>query len=141
MAEASEWNQRIIEEFRANEGRVGGPFAGVPILLLHHTGARSGVERVNPLAYQQVGKAFAVFASKGGAPTNPDWYHNLLANPRAHVEVGTETFDVVAHEAEAAEREGIWEEQKRQIPSFADYERRTPRRIPVMVLETIEAGS
>jgi deazaflavin-dependent oxidoreductase (nitroreductase family) len=141
MAKVSDWNRRIIEEFHANEGQVGGAFQGVPILLLHHTGARSRLERVNPLAYQQVGDAFAVFASKGGAPTNPDWYHNLLANPRAKVEVGTETFEVVAHEAEDAEREGIWEEQKRRVPGFADYERRTSRRIPVMVLEPVEAGS
>ena len=131
-----DWNQRIVEEFRANEGRVGGPFEGRPILLLHHRGAKTGTERVNPLAYQDVGSgAVAVFGSKGGAPTNPDWYHNLRANPRARVEIGTETFDVLARVAEGEERERIWEKQKRDMPGFADYERNTPREIPVVILE------
>ena len=137
MPEMSDWNRGIIDEFRANEGRVGGAFEGRPLLLLHHTGARSGIERVNPLAYQRVGDAFAVFGSKGGAPTNPDWYHNLIANPKAKVEVGTETIDVVARVAEGDERDRIWEEQKRLMPGFADYERHTARRIPVVVLEPV----
>ena len=131
-----DWNQRIVEEFRANEGRVGGPFEGRPILLLHHRGAKTGTERVNPLAYQDLGSgAVAVFGSKGGAPTNPDWYHNLRANPRARVEIGTETFDVLARVAEGEERERIWEKQKRDMPGFADYERNTTREIPVVILE------
>jgi len=87
MPRVNNWNDGIIAEFLQNEGRVGGPFEGRPLLLLHHTGAKTGVERVNPLAYQQVGEAWAVFGSKGGAPTNPDWYHNLIANPKARVEV------------------------------------------------------
>ena len=132
----ADWNQQIIEEFRANEGRVGGPFEGRPILLLHHRGAKSGTERVNPLAYQDLGSgAVAVFGSKGGAPTNPDWYHNLRANPRARVEIGTETFDVLARVAEGEERERTWEKQKRDMPGFADYERNTTREIPVVILE------
>jgi len=132
----ADWNQHSIEEFRANEGRVGGPFDGRPILLLHHRGAKTGTERVNPLAYQDLGSgAFAVFGSKGGAPTNPDWYHNLRANPRARVEIGTETFDVLARVAEGEERERIWEKQKRDMPGFADYERNTTREIPVVILE------
>ena len=89
----SDWNQRIIDEFRANDGRVGGPFEGRTLLLLHHRGAKTGTERINPLAYQRLsGDSVAVFASKSGAPTNPDWYHNLLANPDVTVEIGTETL-------------------------------------------------
>ncbi len=137
MSRVNDWNDRTIAEFRENEGRVGGPFQGRPLLLLHHFGARTGVERVNPLAYQRVGEGWAVFGSKGGAPTNPDWYHNLIANPRARVEVGTETFDVVARVAKGEERERIWGEQKRLMPGFADYETRTTRAIPVVVLERV----
>src|SRR5436305_11178026 len=104
-----DWNQAIIDEFRANEGRVGGNFEGAPMILIHHHGAKSGVERVNPLMYQPVGNGYAIFASKGGAPTNPDWYHNLVANPRTTVEVGTETIPVRARVAQGHERERIWE--------------------------------
>ncbi|MGH2556834.1 MAG: nitroreductase family deazaflavin-dependent oxidoreductase [Actinomycetota bacterium] len=129
------WNDGIIEEFRANEGRVGGPFEGVPILLLHHTGAKTGTVRVNPLAYQPDGDRFVVFASKGGAPTNPDWYHNLRANPEATIEVGTETIPVRARVADAEERDRLWTRQKERMPAFASYERKTPRQIPVIVLE------
>ena len=138
MPAVEDWNRRIIEEFRANEGRVGGPFEGHPLLLLHHTGARSGTERVNPLAYQKVGDVFAVFGSKAGAPTNPDWYHNLVSNPRAKVEVGTLTIEVVARVAGPDERERIWEEQKRQVPGFAEYERQTTRQIPIVLLEPLQ---
>ena len=89
----SDWNQQIIEEFRANDGRVGGNFEGRTLLLLHHTGAKTGTERVNPLAYQRLSDdSVAIFASKGGAPTTPDWFHNLVANPDVKVEIGTETF-------------------------------------------------
>jgi deazaflavin-dependent oxidoreductase (nitroreductase family) len=132
----SDWNRGIIEEFRANGGRVKA-FAQQPLLLLHHRGAKSGTERVNPLAYQELDDGYAVFASKGGAPTNPDWYHNLLANPEARVEVGTDTVDVVAREAKGEERERIWEEQKRRNRGFAEYEEKTPRQIPVIVLERV----
>jgi deazaflavin-dependent oxidoreductase (nitroreductase family) len=132
----SDWNRAIIEEFRTNEGRVGGRFENVPILLLHHTGARSGTERVNPLAYQALdGGGWAVFASKGGAPTNPDWLHNLQTNPHARIEVRTERHDVVARVAEGEERERIWTRQKQLVPGFAVYEERTPREIPVVILE------
>src|SRR5437879_10932050 len=103
----ADWNRRIIDEFRANGGKVGGPFAGAPLLLLHHIGAKSGIERVNPVMYQAVGDDLAVFASKGGAPSNPDWYRNLIATPIATVEVGTETFEVKARVAEGEERERI----------------------------------
>jgi deazaflavin-dependent oxidoreductase (nitroreductase family) len=131
----ADWNKDIIEEFRANGGKVGGGFERQPLLLLHHKGARSGVERVNPVAYQKVGDSYAVFASKGGAPTNPDWYHNLIANPRASVEVGTEAFDVNAREARGEERERIWRDQVKFNPGFGDYEEKTARQIPVIVLE------
>ena len=115
---------------------MGGPFEGIPILLLHHRGARTGTERVSPLAYQGLGDgALAVFGSKGGAPTNPDWYHNIVANPRASVEVSEESIDVVARVAEGEERERIWEKQKRDVPGFAGYERNTARQIPVVILE------
>jgi deazaflavin-dependent oxidoreductase (nitroreductase family) len=135
MPDANDFNTKIIEEFRANEGRVGGPFEGAPLLLLHTTGARSGVERVSPVMYQADGDALAVFASKAGAPDNPDWYHNLRANPAAAVEVGTETVQVVAREAEGEERDRIWTSQKERFPGFADYEQKTTRQIPVVVLE------
>jgi deazaflavin-dependent oxidoreductase (nitroreductase family) len=137
MADTKNWNDRIIDEFRANRGKVGGNFKRQPLLLLHHRGARTGAERVNPVAYQKVGNSYAVFASKGGSPTNPDWYHNLVANPRARVEVGTETFDVNARVARGEERERIWNEQKGLNPGFADYEERTKREIPVIVLDRV----
>jgi deazaflavin-dependent oxidoreductase (nitroreductase family) len=129
------FNDKIIAEFRQNAGKVGGPFEGAPMLLLHSTGRRTGAERVNPLAYQPYGDHFVVFASKAGAPTNPDWYHNLVAHPEATVEVGTETVAVRARVAEGEEHEHLWEEQKRRMPGFADYEKKTARRIPVVVLE------
>ena len=137
MADRGDWNKGVIEEFRANGGRVGGPFEGRPILLLHHKGARTGTERVNPVAYQAVGDDFAVFASKGGSPTNPDWYHNIVANPETSVEVGTETIPVVAHVAQGEERERIWSKQKANWSGFADYEQKTTRQIPVIVLQRV----
>lgn len=132
----ADWNKNIIDEFRTNEGRVGGPFEGRTLLLLHHRGAKSGVKRVNPLACQSLPDgALAVFGSKGGAPSHPDWYHNLKANPDAAVEVGTETHDVKARVATGDERERIWEKQKKIMPGFADYETKTSRQIPVVILE------
>lgn len=131
----SDWNSKIIEEFRANGGRVGGNFAGAPLLLLHTVGAKTGQPRVNPMMYQKLDGGYAVFASKGGAPTNPDWYHNLLAHPRVQAEIGTDKVDLVARVAAGDERERIWSVQKARYPGFADYERRTTRQIPVVVLE------
>ena len=132
-----DFNTRIIEEFRNNAGKVGGPFEGAPILLLHHRGARSGRERLNPLAYQAVGDDFAVFASKGGAPTDPDWYRNLLVNPETTVEVGTDTLPVRARDLRGEERSRVWERQKAVMPGFADYEKKAAgkREIPVILLE------
>ena len=135
MTDREDWNARIIDEFRANEGRVGPPFEGATLLLLHTVGARSGQERVSPLAYQKLDGGYAVFGSKGGHPTNPDWYYNLLANPDVTVEVGTETVPVKAHVAEGEERDRIWSEQKRRAPQFAEYEKTANRTIPVIVLE------
>ncbi|MBT8208743.1 MAG: nitroreductase family deazaflavin-dependent oxidoreductase [Acidimicrobiia bacterium] len=131
----SDWNAKIIEEFRSNAGKVGGNFERMDLLLLHSTGAKSGEERIHPLVYQSVGDDFAIFASKGGAPTHPAWYHNLIANPSASVEVGTETIDVEARVLEGDERESIWSKQKRDLPFFADYEAGTDRQIPVFLLE------
>ena len=133
----ADWNTGVIDEFRQNEGRVAA-FARQPLLLLHHRGAKSGTERVNPLAYQKVGDEWAVFASKGGAPTNPNWYHNLIANPRARIEVGTDTIDVEARVADGEERDRIWEAQKRLNPGFAEYEQKTERVIPVVVLRRVD---
>jgi len=138
MSDPNDWNRQVIEEFRANEGKVGGMFAGMPLLLLHHKGAKTGTERVNPLAYQRLDdNSVAVFASKGGAPTNPDWYHNLVANPDTTVEIGTESIPVRARVAESDERERIWSKQKAATPQFAEYEDKTTgvRTIPVVVLE------
>lgn len=121
-SDVNDRNAIIIEEFRANAGKVGGPFEGRNMLLLHNTGAKSGAERVNPLVYQALDANFAVFASKGGAPTNPAWYYNLVANPDITIEVGTETLDVRARVAAAEERDQIWTRQKEEISTFADYE-------------------
>lgn len=132
----SDWNANIIEEFRDNEGQVGGMFEGWPLLLLHHTGAKTGTERVNPLAYQAVGDQYAVFASKAGATTHPDWYYNLRANPDVSIEVGGETIFVTARVTEGDEREQIWSKQKQDRPNFGEYEVSAEgRQIPVVVLE------
>jgi deazaflavin-dependent oxidoreductase (nitroreductase family) len=130
-----EFNQQVIDEFRANGGQVTGRHAGRPLLLLHTTGARTGRKRVNPVMYQRVGDDLAVFATHGGAPTSPDWYHNLIAHPRTTVEVGGETFEVNARPAESHERDPIWTRQKEEYPVFAEYEGRTTRQIPVVILE------
>ena len=131
----NEWNRKVIEEFRANGGKVGGNFQGAPMILIHHRGAKTGTERVNPLMYQKVEGGYAVFASKGGAPKAPDWYHNLVANPETSVEVGTDTIPVRARVAAGEERERIWEQQKRDYPTFAEYEQKANREIPVIVFE------
>lgn len=132
----SDWNQGIIEEFRANAGRVGGVFEGRPLLLLHHTGARTGTARVTPLMYQKLASGYAVFASKAGAHTNPDWFHNVTANSETTIEVGTESLQVNARVAHGDEYDQIWNRQKREWPLFAEYERQTSRDvIPVVVLE------
>jgi deazaflavin-dependent oxidoreductase (nitroreductase family) len=134
----SDWNQKIIAEFREKGGKVGGPFEGAPLLLLHSKGAKSGEERVNPVMYRDLGGRYAVFASYAGNPRNPAWYHNLLANRDAEVEIGTRTIRVRARVADPEERAPIWEQQKRDYPGFAEYETKTDRVIPVVVLEPVE---
>ena len=130
----ADFNAQIIDEFHANEGRVGGMFEGMPLLLLHHTGAKSGKNRINPLAYQSDDGRYVVFASKGGAPTNPDWYHNLKAQPNVTIELGTDRIDVVASEATGDERERLFRTQAERVPQFAEYEKKARRVIPVIVL-------
>ena len=131
----ADWNAQIIEEFRANAGHVGGMFEAMPLLLLHHIGAKTGTERINPLAYRRDGDAYAIFASKAGAPTNPDWFHNLVANPDTIVEVGEATVAVRARVAAPDERDRIYEAQAADIPQFGEYEKATTRKIPVVVLD------
>jgi deazaflavin-dependent oxidoreductase (nitroreductase family) len=130
----SDYNAKVIEQFRA---RGGDPSPGRKMLLLHHTGAKSGTERVTPLVYQQLeGDRVAIFASKAGAPTNPDWFHNVRANPEATIEIGSDTKRVRARVADEAERSAIWEQQKQDMPQFAGYEETAQgRTIPVVVLE------
>lgn len=135
MSDMNDWNAKIIEEFRANEGRVGGPFEGAPMILVHHRGAKSGTERVTPLVYfPQDDAKIVIIASKAGAPTNPDWYHNLKAHPDVDVEVGTEKFGVHVAEVEGAERDEIWTRAVAANPGFGEYQEKTTRVIPVLVL-------
>ncbi len=136
----SDWNRRVIEEFRANRGRVASHFASDHILLLHTIGRKSGQVRINPLMYRKVPNGYAIFGSMGGAPGHPDWYRNLVANPDVTIEVGTETIPVRARVVTGTERNEIWEPHKATWPTFADYERRTEREIPVIVLEPIETA-
>lgn len=137
----SEWNDKVIAEFRANHGRVSGPFEGAPIVLVHHVGRRSGTERVNPMMYLpgDGGESIYVFASKAGAPTNPDWYHNLTAAGRARVEVGDEDYEVRVQELTGAERDRVYAEQARRYPGFAEYEEKAEghRIIPVLALRRV----
>lgn len=135
MSDINSWNAKIIDDFRANDGKAGGRFEGVPLLLLHSTGARSGKERINPLAYQAMGDSIAIFASKAGADTHPDWYHNVMADPAVSAEIGTETRSFRARTADGVERESIWAKQKKDYPGFADYEAKTSREIPVVILD------
>jgi deazaflavin-dependent oxidoreductase (nitroreductase family) len=135
MADMNDFNTKIIEEFRANDGKVGGPFEGATIVLLQTTGAKSGQPRVHPVVYRTDGGRMYVFASKAGAPTNPDWYYNLVAHPDISVEVGSDTFDVTATEIKGAERDRIYADQAREFPGFADYQANTDRVIPVIALD------
>jgi deazaflavin-dependent oxidoreductase (nitroreductase family) len=130
----SDFNAQIIDEFRANRGRVGGMFEHTPILLLHHVGARSGQARVNPLAYARDGERYVIFASKAGAPTNPGWYHNLKAHPDITIELGGDTIDVLAEEAQGEERDRLFNAQAERSAQFAEYQRKTDRVIPVITL-------
>jgi deazaflavin-dependent oxidoreductase (nitroreductase family) len=131
----SDYNRGIIEEFRASAGKVGGRYEGSTLLLLTTTGARSGRHHTTPLVYLADGERFVVFGTKGGAPRNPDWYHNLLANPVVTVEVGAETFEARATIAAGEERDRLFARQKALRPQFAEYEAKMTRTIPVVVLE------
>jgi deazaflavin-dependent oxidoreductase (nitroreductase family) len=133
-----DFNQRLIEEFRANNGKTAGPFAEAPLMLLTTIGARSGKPRTTPLVYTTDGDRIVIIASKGGAPTNPDWYHNLVSNPEATVELPGETFTVRARVADGEERERLYAAQAALMPGFAEYEKQTTRHIPVIVLERVE---
>lgn len=143
--EPRDWNKAIIDEFRANAGKVGGPFAGRTLLLLHSVGARSGQERVNPVAYVRDGERYIIIASKGGAPTNPDWYYNLIAHPQVTVEVGapegaqegTQQFKAQVVQAAEPERTRLYDKMVDMMPGFAEYRRKTTRVIPVMILTPV----
>lgn len=136
----ADFNAQIIDEFHANDGRVGGMFEGIPLLLLHHTGAKSSKSRISPLVYQRDDGRYVVFASKAGAPTNPDWYHNLKAEPNVAIEVGTDMIDVMAVEADAEERERLYRTQAQRAPQFAQYAEQTERVIPVILLIPAKSG-
>ncbi|WP_028933612.1 nitroreductase family deazaflavin-dependent oxidoreductase [Pseudonocardia spinosispora] len=130
-------NRSVITEFRANDGKVGGVFADFPVILVHNVGAKSGTERINPLVYLPDGDRIFVFASKGGYPKHPAWYHNLRAHPRTTVEVGSETFPVRARFLEGQEREEIFAKQVAVAPQFGEYQQKTEREIPVIELERL----
>ncbi len=130
----SERNAKVIEEFRANDGQVGGWFADKPMLILHTTGARSGLERLSPLVYRKEGDRAFIFASKGGSHSHPDWYHNLMANPTVTVEIGADTSSATAVEIVGDERDAIYARQAAAIDNFATYQAGTDRTIPVIEL-------
>ena len=138
MSEWNDRNQKIIDEFRANGGKVGGPFEGKTLLLLHTKGAKTQHERVNPVAYVRDGNRWVVIASKGGAPTNPNWYYNLVANPLITIEVGKEKFQARAAVAEEPERTRLYNKMVEMMPGFDEYRRKTTRKIPVMVLTPVK---
>jgi deazaflavin-dependent oxidoreductase (nitroreductase family) len=138
MNKTNERNQLIIQEFRANAGKVGGPFTGKSLLLLHTIGAKSGQPRINPVACTRDGDRFVIFASKGGAPTNPDWYYNLLANPLVSVETGSGEFQVQASIAVEPERTRLYDQMVAIMPGFAEYQRNTTRVIPVVILTPVK---
>jgi len=135
MADMNDWNRQTIEAFRANKGKVGGMWEGRPLLLLTTTGAKSGQRRTSPTMYLPDGGRLLVFASKGGAPTNPDWYHNLLAHPQVTVEVGSETYEANATVLTGEERDRLFAKQAGLYPQFAEYQTKTTRKIPVIALE------
>ena len=134
MAEPNEFNKKIIDEFHANAGVVGAPFAGMKMILITTKGAKTGQVTTTPLVYSKDGERIVIIASMGGAPKSPAWYHNLVANPEVEVEVGTEKFTVVASEAKGAERDSLFAKQAAVMPAFAEYEKKTTRKIPLMLL-------
>jgi deazaflavin-dependent oxidoreductase (nitroreductase family) len=133
----NEFNKQVVAEFRENGGKVGGMFEGAPMILVHHVGARSGTARVAPLVYLATDDRLFVFASKGGADEHPAWYHNLVANPKTKVELGTDTFDVVAKVITGPERDEIYARQVAAAPQFGEYQEKTRRVIPVVELQRV----
>jgi len=137
MTDVNDWNTQIIQEFRENNGNVGGNFEGAPMVLLNTTGAKTGKSRTNPLVALVDDDRVFIFASKAGAPTNPDWYHNIIAKPRVTVEQGTERYEAEASVVQGAERDRLFGIQKERMPGFADYEAGTDRVIPVIELRRV----
>lgn len=135
MADPNEFNRGVIAEFRANAGIVGGPFAGAPMILVTHTGAKSGKEHTTPLVYSKDGDAVVIIASKAGAPDDPQWYRNMVANPAVKVEIGTESYAAAAREAKGDERDRLYAAQAATMPNFDEYAAKTTRTIPVIVLD------
>ena len=133
-----EFNKNVIAEFRSSGGKVGGQFTGAPMILITHTGAKSGKTYTSPLVYSKDGDRFVIIASKAGAPRNPSWYHNLLAHPDVAVEIGTEKFKARVTEAKGAERDRLFAAQASLMPQFNEYQKKTNRRIPVLVLERVK---
>jgi deazaflavin-dependent oxidoreductase (nitroreductase family) len=140
MPDQVDFNTKIVQEFRTNSGRVGAPFEGMPVVLVHHKGRRTGTERVNPLVHQKVEGGWAVFGSFAGSAHHPDWYLNLLAEPRTTIEVGADTLEVTARDTTGAERDEIFEKQKKTAPIFAEYQVKAGDRvIPVIVFERTDS--
>jgi len=137
MTDVNDFNRNLIDEFRTNSGKVTGPFQGAPLLLLTTTGARSGRTRTNPVVYTTDGDRLVIIASKGGAPTSPDWYHNLVANPTVTVELPDETFDAKASVAQGADHDRLFAAQAALMPTFNEYQQKTKRQIPVVILERV----
>jgi deazaflavin-dependent oxidoreductase (nitroreductase family) len=135
MPDRNDWNRQTVEAFRANKGQVGGVWEGRPLLLLTTTGAKSGQRRTNPVMYLREGGHLYIFASKGGAPTNPDWYHNLLAHPEVTVEIGNQTAQALAKPLTGAERDSIYARWAQQYPQYREYQENTTRSIPVIEME------
>ena len=131
----AEFNKKVIEEFHANGGKVGGQFAGAPMIIITHKGAKSGTTYTSPLVYSKDGDRYVIIASKAGAPKHPSWYRNLVAHPEVTVEIGTEKFKAKAHEAKGPERDRLFEAQAKMMPQFNEYQKKTTRKIPVFVLE------
>jgi deazaflavin-dependent oxidoreductase (nitroreductase family) len=137
VADRNEFNEKVIAEFRANGGKVGPPFEGAPMILLTHKGAKTGKERTNPLVYTTDGDRYVIIASKAGAPTSPDWYHNIVANPEVTVEVGNEKFEARAEVVTGEERRRLYDAQAALMPGFREYQDKTTREIPVVVLHRV----
>jgi deazaflavin-dependent oxidoreductase (nitroreductase family) len=135
MAEINDFNRNLIDEFRTNKGKVTGAFENAPLLLLTTTGAKSGKTRTNPVVYTKDGDRLVIIASKGGAPTHPDWYRNLVAHPAVTIELPDEKFDAKASVAQGDERERLFAAQAELMPAFGDYQTKTDRELPVVILE------